>query len=95
MRILTGDEILACARGFYQPRRSPEGLQFLRFSDKAMAFYHTQDNWRIRAGCPAGVRLEFVTDSPAVRVEAAIPTLPDWCVAEPPVVRVKLALPRR
>ena len=30
-----------------------------------------------------------------MRVEAAIPTLPDWCVADPPVVHVKLALPRR
>ena len=41
----------------------------------------------------APVRIDGRRDT--VRVDAAIPTLPDWCVADPPVVRVKLALQRR
>ena len=41
----------------------------------------------------APVRVDGRRDT--VRVDAAIPTLPDWCVADPPVVRVKLALSRR
>jgi hypothetical protein len=41
----------------------------------------------------APVRIDGRRDT--VRVDAAIPTLPDWCVAEPAVVRVRLALQRR
>jgi hypothetical protein len=41
----------------------------------------------------APIRIDGRRDT--VRVDAAIPTLPDWCVAEPPVVRVKVALQRR
>ena len=41
----------------------------------------------------APVRVDGRRDT--VRVEAAIPTLPDWCVADPAVVLVKLVLQRR
>jgi hypothetical protein len=41
----------------------------------------------------APVRVDGRRDT--VRVDAAIPTLPDWCVADPPVVRVRLPLRRR
>ena len=41
----------------------------------------------------APVRVDGRRDT--VRFDAAIPTLPDWCVADPPVVKVKLALQRR
>lgn len=70
MRVLSNDEVLSCATGYCQSQASEQGLLLLRFPDEALAYYACLEGWRIRTRCPAGVVLDFMTDSDALTVEA-------------------------
>lgn len=72
MQQLSKDAWLACARGFVQAREEADGLHFLRFGDRALKYYAQREGWLVRAYCPAGVCFDFTTDSPSVRVRAAL-----------------------
>jgi len=74
MRILTADEIVACAGGTTQVRETESGLELLRFSEAHLKFWHDtgQEAKLVRVYCSAGIMLDFVTDSGSLSIEAAM-----------------------
>ncbi|MCS7459062.1 SGNH/GDSL hydrolase family protein [Paenibacillus doosanensis] len=48
--------------------RTAAGVKPLRFTERQMQLYAKQDNYRIRSGCPAGVCLDFMSDTESVEL---------------------------
>ena len=71
-RELTPDEIRSALRGCTQVKALETGLVPLRFPDSAIDYYRQDAQWHLRALSPAGVRLEFHTDSPSVEIDFAV-----------------------
>ncbi|OPZ83729.1 MAG: GDSL-like Lipase/Acylhydrolase [bacterium ADurb.Bin429] len=63
MRVLTTEEILACARGMRQASETNLGLELQRFSEAEAAFYAYSEGATVRARCTAGVAVCVETDS--------------------------------
>lgn len=72
MRVLSKEELLACARGFCQTQEQQGALLFGRFGEAALRYYAQRDGWAVRARCPTGVMLDFLTDADAVHVRAEL-----------------------
>ncbi len=70
--MLTHDEIRVCARGICEARETELGLELSRFRADALAAYAVLDGWTLRAQCPAGVVLEWLTDSPSLSLRAQL-----------------------
>jgi lysophospholipase L1-like esterase len=68
MRLLTSDDIIACARGIRQARETALGLELLRFSDAELAYYRYSKAAEARSLCTAGVALCFETDSDILNI---------------------------
>lgn len=60
---LTAETVKNIARGCINVTESPDGMRFERFTGNQYRFYESSESARIRSRCPAGVRLEFITDS--------------------------------
>ncbi|MHB9024252.1 MAG: SGNH/GDSL hydrolase family protein [Armatimonadota bacterium] len=73
MRTLNENEIMSCARGALQARQTELGLLPLRFTDAELAYYEgLSEAASVRAHCPAGIALDFFTNSDVVEIEAGI-----------------------
>ena len=78
MRILTVDELRACARGAAEVDEPTDGLHFARFAPATRASWqriadeHERPQLMVRVDCSAGVVLDFLTDSASVSVEAVL-----------------------
>ncbi|HBC88389.1 MAG TPA: hypothetical protein DCZ94_15680 [Lentisphaeria bacterium] len=68
MRILKHEEIQSCATGCLDWKSDSKGFSAVRFPQPVMDFYGQSEGSRIRAECPAGVVLDFTTDSLTIRV---------------------------
>ncbi|HEY3416176.1 MAG TPA: SGNH/GDSL hydrolase family protein [Armatimonadota bacterium] len=72
MRELTGEEIIAAARGVFEVREGAQGLDLRRFPQSAMDFYESADHYRQCSQCHPGVRLEALTDSGSLTLATAM-----------------------
>jgi hypothetical protein len=55
-----------------QVREMKEGWQPLRFTDRQMEVYGEQGNYAIRSHCPAGICLDFMTDSSFIELDFSV-----------------------
>lgn len=66
-------------RGCLSVRDTPDGLRPLRFTDAQLAFYAKTDMFRIRSLCPAGIRIDALTDSRFIELDYTIGAqVRDW-----------------
>lgn len=54
-------------RNHLSVQQTEEGIVPLRFTERQLGVYARQDNYRVRSLCPAGIRIDVVTDSDYVR----------------------------
>ena len=73
MRPLTVEEVRASARGCVEVRAAEAGLEFMRFQPGTLAYYEAKgEGATIRSRAPAGVVLDFLTDSEVADMEQAV-----------------------
>jgi lysophospholipase L1-like esterase len=50
-------------------RKTPDGLLPLRFTDAQLAVYGRKPDWGVRSLCPAGIRIDTMTDAAGLELE--------------------------